>query len=354
MAFKMTGDGGNGGGSAPIDADDFIFSKWGPFASDQGFVANQAPSVGTAPNREYWTWQGTVGSPVAPFIFLDTATDSIQAYTGHTSVDTSGDEELFDQPNNPNNGPLGPVNINVAGGPWSSHYLFANVAGDYIHAVAQVSARRWRHLLCGVIPDANKYGAWVGGTYQFGTDWSQVTSDIDNPYSTNHAGLGCMGDRIESERPQRQGCLHCEGLVTDVDWFLNTTRPIGNPTINPFTGGGGVNPQTAMGVMLASGVGISFGGALKRLGASLISRNTVLVPVTIFAKSNFAGNVGFAALGTLPDVFFVNMRDFAPGEAITVGSDTFRVFPIVNSNTVETQADEEYSGYEGLAYKVIP
>ncbi len=353
MPFKMTGDSGNGGGSAPSDIDAFIFDKWGPFATDQGFVANRAPVVGTAPSREYWTHQGTIGSPQEPFIYLDTEVDSVNIYTGHTSIDVSGTQEAFDQPNNPNNGPNAPMRVNNANGPWSSHYLFSDAGGNYIHAVMQTAARRWRHMLTGIVPAANKYGTWVGGTYTFGLEWTQGPQ-ISNPYSSSPDGtwgIGCMNNRNNTQNPLRHGALHCEGLRANVDWYVNNA----NAGLYFNDGGGDVNPQTnGIGTFFPCGVGITVGGGLKRLGASLISRNVVLAPVTLLLDFSFSGSFGWGAVGTLPDVYFINMRGLSPAQEVVVGSDTYRVFPLVNSDTVSTVNGEEYSGYEGLAYRVIP
>lgn len=368
MPYKKTGDAGNGGGSAPSDMDDFIFSKWGPFATDQGFVANQAPAVGTAPEREYWTHQGTVGSPVSPFCLMRTKADQLFMFTGHTSLNAA--QEIYDQPNNPCNGPSSalypsddtalvsnracPV-VNNSDGPWSGHHLFSNANGDYVHAVCQISARVWRHFLFGLMPTANKFGTWTGGEYMFGHAWNPAAGGISDPYDVDHGSPFGRASVNAANEPQKNGVIRCDGLVGGQEWFAHvygTNLSITNTVNKPV---GDVNDSSfPLGHCVVAGMIEGFGSLHKRLGASLIARGAALVPLTVFANFSFSGNDGYCALGEIPDVYAVNMREFTPGEQITIGSDTFVMFPVVNSDTVNTVNGDEYSGYEGLAYRIIP
>jgi len=367
MPFKKTGDGGNGGGAAPGDMDAFIFDKWGPFSTDQGFVANQAPVVGSSPTREYWTHQASTGPP---FCFMRTKADQLFMFSGHSTVDISGSEEVFDQPNNPANSPstTGYLSddtvirghscavVNNSNGPWSNHFLFSNAAGDYIHAVCQISARVWRHFHYGVMPAANKYGTWTGGTYFMGHLWSPVAGAVTDPYDITHVTpYGPQGANALGQF-QKHGGIHCEGLVSGVEWFMHNAGISVSGESNAVSKDiGGVNNSAYLiGQARFEGYELTFGSFHKRLGRSLISLGTPLVPVTVMAKFDFGGNIGHGAIGTIPDVFFVNMKDFSPAETITLGSDDYIVFPVTNSDTVTTVNGDEYSGYEGLAYKVIP
>jgi hypothetical protein len=78
------------------------------------------------------------------------------------------------------------------------------------------------------------------------------------------------------------------------------------------------------------------------------------LPQIIFGQNLFDGIYRYTPIGEFPDVFRVNMKGFTPAQAITLGSDTYRVFPVVNSDTVNTVLGDEYSGYEGYAYRVRP
>lgn len=78
----------------------------------------------------------------------------------------------------------------------------------------------------------------------------------------------------------------------------------------------------------------------------------VLIPIQISAAFEFGGDTRQGIVAEVPDVFRINMRDYAPEQEITVGSETYKVFPMINSDSQNTVAGEGYSGYDGLAYRV--
>jgi hypothetical protein len=53
-------------------------------------------------------------------------------------------------------------------------------------------------------------------------------------------------------------------------------------------------------------------------------------------------------LGYMPDVRCLNIRNFAVGEEVTVGSDTWKIFP-VSFKTEASVVDRSY--YSGIAYR---
>jgi len=92
-----------------------------------------------------------------------------------TGLDENTGQEIFDQVDNPANGPdttafnsdfAGDIPITMAcpvvneadpGGTWSGHHLFTDgdsgTDASYIHAVIQISARVWRHFHIGSTSD---------------------------------------------------------------------------------------------------------------------------------------------------------------------------------------------------------
>jgi hypothetical protein len=77
------------------------------------------------------------------------------------------------------------------------------------------------------------------------------------------------------------------------------------------------------------------------------------MPIYTLLCSDFASDIRWAPVGQVPDVFRVNMRNLTPEQEISVGSDIYTVFPMINKDSANTLANEGYSGYEGLAYKKI-
>jgi hypothetical protein len=110
---------------------------------------------------------------------------------------------------------------------------------------------------------------------------------------------------------------------------------------------------------------ISFGSAFitgydKSLGTipyccepSFTSDGIAFQPIVLLLPSDFASNIRWAPVARVPDVFRVNMKSLDPEQEITVGSDTYTVFPMINKDSANTLENEGYSGYEGLAYKKI-
>lgn len=379
MTYRKTGDGGNGGGLAPSNMDGFIFDKWLPFAQEFGFVANQAPSPGSAPNRELWTYRGVAGTPdptLAPLCFFRTKDDALFLMTG---LDENLAQEIFDQPDNPANGPdstafnsdwTGDLSVNLAtpivngadpGGSWSGHHLFTDgtsvADASYIHAVIQISARQWRHFHIGRVL---KYGTWVGGNYMFGHFHHQNSGRITDPYDGFHIQpFGGMAGGNNLNNPQKNGTLHCEGFAgtganNTVIWLRSTVVGIDTIGASGKSVGDVNRTNYDMGHFKVASYAALIGGGMWSIQKSLLANASPLAPMTVFGKLEFNSVTSWAALGTIPDVFRVNMKDFSPAESITIGSDEYIVFPAVNSNIIDTVNGDEYTGFEGYAYRVIP
>lgn len=379
MTYRKTGDGGAGGGAAVSDMDAFIFDKWQPFAEEFGFVVNQAPTPGSPPNRELWTYRGSAGSPdptLAPLCFFRTKDDALFMMTG---LDENLAQEIFDQVDNPANGPdttgfdsdwttnlpnnlrCPVVNGGDPGGSWSGHHLFtdgtSSVDASYIHAVVQITTRSWRHFHIGRV---EKYGTWVGGNYMFGHFVNQLAGEITDPYRTLHVMPfgGIRGDNVASG-PQKAGFLHVEGFAGSgsnnaIVWQASTITGIARASAFAKTVGDVNNFNYDMGHFKVASYASLIGGGLQTIGRSLLANASPLVPMTVFGKFEFNSVQSWAALGTIPDVFRINMQNFSPGESITVGTDEYIVFPAVNSDIINTVNGDEYSAFEGYAYRVIP
>lgn len=379
MTYRKTGDGGAGGGAAPSNMDAFIFDKWQPFAEEFGFVTNQAPVVGSAPNRELWTYRGVAGTPdptLAPLCFFRTKDDALFMFTG---LDENTLEDLYDQPDNPCNGPdtvafnsdwAGQIPTNMdcptvnqgdPGGSWSGHHLFtdgdAGTDASYIHAVIQISTRKWRHFHIGRV---EKYGTWVGGNYMFGHMVNQAGGSITDPYDQTHVmPFGGIRADNASSGPMKAGAVHCEGFAGSgvnnaVIWLTSTTLGISRVSARSKTTGNVNQSNYDMGHCKVMNYANHLGGGLQIIAKSLLANASPLVPMTVMGKFEFNANESWAALGTIPDVFRVNMQNFTPGETITIGTDDYVIFPAVNSDIINTVNGDEYTGYEGYAYKVIP
>jgi len=121
---------------------------------------------------------------------------------------------------------------------------------------------------------------------------------------------------------------------------------------------GGVT--TAVGdVMIRSRVGTAqtnfydtgLGTVLWAADRNFTANANVLIPIYVAAAFDFQSDTRLGVVGQIPDIFRVNMRDYAPEQEIVVGGETYVVFPMINMDSNNTVAGEGYSGYEGLAYR---
>lgn len=132
---------------------------------------------------------------------------------------------------------------------------------------------------------------------------------------------------------------------------------IGSPAQK--SGDGGVTTQTGN-VMLRSRIGCcqtnyyaaGMGSLLWAADANFTANANTLVPIYVGVQFDFQSDIRLGPVAQVPDIFRINMRDFAPEQTITVQGQDYKVFPVINDDAVNTLADEGYSGYEGLAYRV--
>ena len=102
-----------------------------------------------------------------------------------------------------------------------------------------------------------------------------------------------------------------------------------------------------------SGFGDGLGEILFSADRTFTSNAVPLIPIYVGANVLFASIPRMGVVAQIPDVFRINMANLAAEEEITVGSDTYVVFPLINKDSANVLAGEGYSGYEGLAYKKI-
>ena len=370
------------------DLGDFMLDIWLPFARDDcNWVDNRAPAVGTRPNIEVWTHRGTVGSPLAPYVFFRTADRHMHIFTGD-GVDTG--EEIYDQPGNPANAPVdasftvpssGGIShdmkccfLNSAVGPYDGYWLFCDTAGSYIHCVLKVGPREYRHFHVGKLQQVD------GGVdldsesfYITGHMWSAldpealnipegtVPADVEhNPYSQFHripfAGNrytdGAFGFPFVNTMPGLR--LYMPNLSTHVyDWYHcsngdTLTTSEGNATKSV----GGVNTSVQIGQAACNYYHRGLGSILFSCDRNFTANANALVPIYVGVNFDFQSDVRTGIVAQIPDVFRVNMRDYSPEQTIDVGGVDYKVFPVINQDSNNTLDGEGYSGYEGLAYRV--
>ena len=227
-------------------------------------------------------------------------------------------------------------------GPFPNLFLFSNTAHDYVHVVLQISSASYRHMAFG---NLTQYGNWTDtslGAYFSGTYWSQSDNGGGFPISVPGANLhGAFFDN--------QHCLSGE----QVDWTVSydTGRGLGIKWISPS---GHVVSFAGSGVGRTAGYASArggFGSMPKRIPISLFTGLIPMGPVVVLSVNFDTSPITGCVIGEIPDIRQINMTNLTGGQEFTIGSDTWKVFPMAAKNGA---VHFDSSGVAGFAYKKIP
>lgn len=371
--------------------------------------------IGTTSN-EVWTHRvARSGSPTAvsspytpkpPYVFFKTQNNHLAICTG-TGVDVAS--VWHDQPGQPSNwfdfsaivddgsglsyvgqADIGCPWINDIIGTFQKYWMFSDELGRYVHCVIQVGAREYRHFHVGLFnplhPDVSEDSFYVTGHF-WDSLYSRYTSDVNetdnqnehNPYSSRHRLPFAPNSEGETTfflpRAEFKGARHyIPGLDPNWDWYIpvnsskrytgesgsgsglskdtaNPLSPAQSPALNhKYTD---YWPSGAMGYSQVSGYGNGMGRLLFSADRTYTSNTNSLIPIYVSVAATFSGLTRQGVVCQVPDIYRINIRDYSPGEEITVGTDTYVVFPLINKDAANILDGEGYSGYEGLAYKKI-
>ncbi len=371
--------------------------------------AGGAGGGGVFPNYQRLYSRGGIGTEAAPFWFFQTTAKTLWIFSGN-GVNTA--QEPYDQPGNPMNEPfqsatnrefqdptdglglLRTLAMTTLAGPFESFWLFGGDTGQYCHVVLKVGPRQYRHFHAGLL-DPLHPDLPAGSFYITNHRWDslepdniRVTSDAtqwnEHRQYKNHilpfrnrddVNTGFTGGFSGDVRSM--GSWHyVPGFGSEAyDWWFPTGQrelPVGETGSvlgRARNSSGNFNDVSAV-VKTSGEVNngsdvVSFGSAFitgydKSLGTipwacepSFTSDGIAFQPIVLLLPSDFATNLRWAPVARVPDVFRVNMKSRDAEEEITVGSDTYTVFPLMNKDSANTLENEGYSGYEGLAYKKI-
>lgn len=400
----------NTGGFEPGDDDmaDFMNDIVAPFVTDLKTAGglewlSQVPTEGAGafPNYNYLFSRGGVGTEAPPFWFPATTLKTLFIFTGD-GVNTG--QETYDQPGNPMNYPgnasqpysdpgniqgLGHQAVTTVVGPYDSYWLFGGSTAEYLHVVLKVNGRQYRHFHVGMLtplhPDLDADSFYVTGHCVAYLDPDQLpgqgfATNTDNkehqPYYSGHRypfqawngnNLQFSGNNLRS----RGLNLYMPNIgALGYDWYHNLSiegnadsgsrngTTSGNmstltTTEKPIGDVNNASDAVLYGVANCSGYCDGLGATMAAADLTFTANSVPLIPIIISATVDFESDRRQAAVARVPDVFRVNMRDFDPEEEITVGSDTYVVFPMTNKDSQNTLANEGYTGFEGLAYKKI-
>lgn len=371
---------------------------------------NEGAGTGSQIARLYS--RGSIGSEAPPFWFPRTHAKTLWSFTG-SGVNTA--QETYDQPGNPMNYPFAepPVDI-VSGyisqmasmgmttvvGPYDGYWFFSDETASYFHMIIKVSQREYRHFHVGMLQplhpdvDADTFyitsHRWAGlSPDNLGSRNAAVDTE-HKPYGHHILPFACQNANnaqgeslsVNSRNVRSQGLmLYSPAYGTDAyDWWLMSG------TENSGTSGGGGGTEVAgqyqqtyqpgnvrsvetmgkpvgdvndapgsvlFGWGQVTGYDDSLGTVLFECEPTFTTDGIALIPIYTLLHSNVEAARRWGPMGQVPDVFRVNMKSLDPEQEISIGSDTYVVFPMINKDANATTDGEGYSGYEGLAYRKV-
>ena len=300
---------------------DDVIDKIATFASSNGWTIHRNTLVTT--NRTLTLSKGT------DYIHVYN-TDNASIYL-LISVGYNGSLAPSAQPN-----PSGSAATNLLAGPYTKLYLFADSSpSNYIHVAVETSGGIFRHMSFGMM---DKLGTWAGGTYVDGTYW-RLDGQVAYYWNDHHSALFCSRSYYPSTACGSIRCDIAQDSVTN--GFARLTDRVGYRAYTGLYCGLSNN---------ADGTGYLTSQFYNRNAAPFSSQVTL---GTILADVSRTGGF-WSTLGAFPNVRYLNIANFAPGQEITIGTDTWKVFPMLRKGvgtSGSTSGDIPYSDNHGYAFK---
>ena len=310
-----------------------LMSKLDTFITANGFSQDQ---FNTGTNYASWNdggslffsarWDDSPGTDLGLYQAL--GFDSAGA--PHTQTDDSGNGDTSVPINAERR-----VNMESAG-PYTAYHFFIDAAETYIHVVVEVDTGRFRHFGFGTIDKANDY---TGGEYVYGHFWSNNTTYIDDPTSQQHyMGLDGGSGSANGATMHLEGV---DGMTVDQKWMVFTQNSSGG------TDTAGEDRVTGYGTMR----GGMHTNALAWIRGSALNVYVPLIPIEVVYRNKATAPDTAFLLGRLKDIAVINIHNFNAGDEITIGSDTYVIFPWVRKQYSLGNTEESWNA--GLAYKKV-
>ena len=236
-----------------------------------------------------------------------------------------------------------------------AYHLFSN--GDFVHVVIEETPGRFRHLSFGFI---NKYGAFAGGQYlSAGCPIESFTTTPNAFNSVNHTiPFGANGQgpsRVSLATYGYPGTY----VRADIDgwtvgWRLLTTGYWDTANLDVCGCASYANVTNNRAGYISGGPQVTLHTLAHDLAyhCSPQSYNGLAPMLPCYAGVNRTPYIGtWTLLGEFPDVRFLNISNFNPGDELVLGTEVWKIFPLWNK--AYTLGAEPISYDYGLAYRKV-
>jgi len=211
-------------------------------------------------------------------------------------------------------------------GPYAAYYFFAS--DYYMHVALEVVTNRFVHFHIGEI---EKAGSFVGGNYFTGTQWETGYYWTTNQSHQNDPDHTYNGFPFDSSYSGGYMPVSYPSIRIDVDGSTNNWVRFyaGQPT------------QYAQGCFRSN----SLVGKLMERSPNTLNGLSPLIPSIITGPRPLGGA---SIYGTVRDLHPINIKNLQPKQVMTIGTDDWMVFPIIQKGT--GTEFEAVSGNYGIAY----
>lgn len=225
----------------------------------------------------------------------------------------------------------------VGVGAYTKIYLFADTTPSrYIHVVIELAtAGSARHMALGMV---DKLEAFTGGTYVDATAWTTGPTGGDYTNTSNHALFGSDISAVVGSGGVR--CDFAADSRTDAWFAYRGNAAVGslsaNSCIRPTPGASTVSPDGPV-YMCRSTDNNNF------------SNRSIGHMIGVYVFRTVAAY--WSQIGTVPNLRMISMTKFFFGQEVSIGGDTWKMFPMIRFGVGVTPGFVQSSGDLGYAYK---
>ena len=232
----------------------------------------------------------------------------------------------------------------------------------YTHIVVETATGIYAHFGFGQLDKLG--GDWTGGEYVYGQRNSNTVGSTQAPRDDrSHLLDGLFNDTsdaggLTNGSELYAATIHCEGMPNQAAGGYYAV----------CMGGKESSPQTDFGQDRQSNDGVSsdtdrelmtwgyrsgpFANGFYRMDGTDLSGHRAFWPICVTYVDTTTGDIHGTPLGQMKGVGGLSIKNYDPGEVITIGGDEWVVFP-AHRKYSGSGAETGTSGYLGIAYKRV-
>jgi hypothetical protein len=234
--------------------------------------------------------------------FVPTTNDRIQLYgaTGYSGASAYNAQA--------GTSPSYSLMMPAPAGPFTAYHFFSTNTGgiDYLHALLEYSSGNFLHIHGGCL---SPVGGLSNLIYTAGTHWSGLAGGLSS--SDGGPGGASNWTPFTAENPAGAG-QWCFQLLATIDSVTRWFYP------------GAASPARAIGAIRSGSRNVH---AFARI-PNTFNQLAPLIPLSLYLE-RAAGNI-YSYVGDVIDMRFFNIANNAAKDEITIGADTWKVFPVIS------------------------